>query len=365
MPPAFSSPRQGAAFAALLALLLALPALVAHTGWLDRRDVYAAIPVKYAPSTWLERQIFGETSDVDIAIVSSSHTWNDIDTPYLQRKLTEQLGRPAVVFTFGWPWPGMDALYTISRDLLMHRRVKMMVVYDGGDADEPHLHSSRWFRIGENSEALTGLPAFLQLRLYGGAVLGMPRQLLSVARRNPPEDPWKMRGTFWETYYHAPNIAERLGSLRARLAYNVSPNFHPFQPHGSATPADVQIYSESNRGAFAFAGRPPKVYQLHFARKLAQLCAERGTRLVVFKMPLLVEKGPRVPMEYPEWNPANLREPAVIAGIPPDKLFAGVSDEERLKLYYDDAHFNENGQDFFTPLITPALLHLYELSREP
>jgi hypothetical protein len=40
---------------------------------------------------------------------------------------------------------------------------------------------SRWFRIGEDSEALAGLPWIAQARLYGGAVLGMPRQLLSLA----------------------------------------------------------------------------------------------------------------------------------------------------------------------------------------
>jgi hypothetical protein len=181
MSTAFSSPRQAAAFALLLAVLLALPALVAGTGWLDRRDVYPAIPWKYGPFPWIQQKIFAETKDVDMVFLGSSHIWSAVDTPYLQKKLTEQLGREAEVFTLGWPWPGFDASYTIARDLLDHRRVHTLVIDDEGGSDVPHVNSSRWFRIGEDSEALAGLPWIAQARLYGGAVLGMPRQLLSLA----------------------------------------------------------------------------------------------------------------------------------------------------------------------------------------
>jgi len=128
MRPAFSSPRQAAAFALLLAVLLVLPALVARTGWLKRRDVYPAIAWKYGPFPWIQQKIFAETRDADMVFLGSSHIWSAINTPYVQQRLSAQLGREAEVFTLGWPWAGFDASYVIARDLLDHRRVHTLVI---------------------------------------------------------------------------------------------------------------------------------------------------------------------------------------------------------------------------------------------
>jgi hypothetical protein len=51
-------------------------------------------------------------------------------------------------------------------------------------------------------------------------------------------------------------------------------------------------------------------------------------------------------------------------GIPPATLFTGLTDEEIRKLYSDPVHLNENGQIFFTTVMTPILLKLYE-SKNP
>jgi len=362
MAPAFSSSRQAAAFALLLAVLLALPALVARTGWLKRRDVYPTIPTKYGPFSWIQRQIFIETNDVDIAFLGSSHIWNGVDTPFVQKQLSERLGREAAVFTLGWPWPGYDAMYVIAADLLEHRRVRMLVIYDEHrSADTPHLHSSRWFRIGENTAVLAGLPFTGQAALYGGAVLGMPRHLLSLVRSNRLEDPAHCPTSSWNTFYRAPNFAEQLGALRARIAFNYLPDFSPYQPPSAATPADVVVYSADTRGAFTFTGPPTPPYQRHFARKLAQLCREHGTRLVVLHLPELHERKQATIPERELW-PEVWSAPVDIVGIPGAKLFAGIPAADLPKLFYDPVHMNQNGQELFTRLITPALLKLYDAS---
>ena len=357
MRPAFSSSRQVWVFAVSLAVLLALPELAAKTGWLNRRDVYSAIPWKYGPFPWIQQQIFDETGDADVVFMGSSHIWNGVDAPYVQREFSQQLGRDAKVFSLCWPWPGFDALYTVARDLLNRRHVHMLVIYDDGGTDMPHLHSARWFRIGENSEALAGLSWLAQVRLYGGAVLGMPRQLLSMVRPNLLEDPTRVRNTFWDNYYRAPNLAQQLGTLRARIAYGVSPDFLPFQAHGDATPDDVLVYSRENRAAFHFNPHP-HAYQLHFARKLARLCRQRGTHLVVLRMPLFGESGP-IAVSAAELTPDLLGEPIDIVGIPPERLFAGIPQADLPRLFFDDSHLNQNGLEMFTPLINPTLLKLY------
>ena len=363
MSPAFSSRRQALAFAGLLAVLLALPALIARAGVLKRSDVYPTIAWKYGPFPWIQQQIFDKKGDVDMAFLGSSHILFDIDTPYVQEKLSQQLGRDADVFTLGWPWPGFDALYTVARDLLDHRHVHTLVIYDeggidGGGLDLPHEHSSRWFRMGENSEVLDGLPLVSQARLYGGAVLGMPRHLLSLVRPNLLEDPRHARPNFWNTYYRAPNLAYYRGAMRAHLAYGISPDFVPFQPPSTSTPDDAVIYSPDTLSAFQFAGLPTKPYALHFARALARLCAERGTQLIVLHLPSLIDTTDSAVHERENWQQV-LGAPVEMMGIPPAKLFAGIPASDLKKLFFDDAHLNMNGQQMFTPLIAPALLKLY------
>ena len=360
MKSAFSSTAQVVGFALLLGGVLALPGVMASTGLISRQDVYPAIAWKYGPFPWIQQKIFAEHGDVDIAFLGSSQIWCAIDTPYVKRKLSEELGREAEVFTLGWPWPGFDALYVIARDLLDHRRVHTIVIYDEARGeDAPHLHSSRWFLIGENSEALRGLSPLEQAQLYGGAVLGMPRHLLSLLRADRTEDPAHCQTNFWNTYYCAPHVAQRLGALRARLGYGVSPDFEPFEAHTAATPADVVAYGPGTQNEFKFSGPATRPYQLHFARKLAALCRERGTKLIVLHTPSFHENGQTTIPEREIW-PDVLGTPVDIVGIAPSKLFSGMSAEEVAKLFYEDGHLNQNGQDMFTPLVTPALVKLHD-----
>lgn len=357
MRPAFSSSRQTISFALLLALLLALPLLIGRGSLTQRREVYPAIPWKYGAFPWIQKKVFTETSDVDIAFIGSSRIWTDIDAPYVQKKLSEQLGRQSEVFTLGWNWSGYDALYIIARDLLANRHVHTLVIYDEGGA--PHSQSHRWFRMGKGSESLEGLPWSAQIGLYGSAVLGMPRQLLSWARLDRLEDPSRWRDNEFYADLGVDDLSRRLGSHRARAGINRSPrNFLQYTPPSAATSDDVVIYSTKTLSAFAFTGPHAEAYELHFARKLARLCQATGTQLVALHLPVMADMNEVVISERMPWH-ERLAAPVAFAGIPGSKLFAQIPPSELPKLFYDKNHFNQNGQDLFTPLITPALLKIY------
>ena len=363
MRPAFTTTRSALAFALLLTGLMTLPAFVAHTGWLKRNEVYPAIPWKCGPFIWAQQKIFSETNDVDIAFVGSSLIWGDINPTYVQKELSLRLGHEAEVFTLGWPWPGFDAVYIVARDLLEHRRVRMLVIYDEAHGnttspDVPHIQSARWFRIGENDEALSGLTWSAKLSLYGSALLGMPRSLLSLLRPNLTESAASHRTNVWDTPYHAESFAAQLGGMRAHLAFNNSPNFKPFHPTPIATPADAVIYSDATRDLFRFTGPVTPPFRSHFLHKLAALCETHGTQLVIFHPPGFGERTREKILEREVW-PDVLGTNVWLVGIPGAKLFAGISAEDMKKLYYNKGHLNANGQDFFTPLITPALLEIY------
>jgi len=357
---AFSSGRQATACALLLATLISLPHLMAKTGWLERDQVYSGIPTRLGPFPWIHKVIYSDHADIDMAFVGSSKMWNAIDTPYVQRAFSERLGRDAKVVTLGWPWAGFDEVYLIARDLIERHRVRTLLVYDDSRGEDiPHATSTRTFRIGESSEALSGLPLLAQIRLYGGAVLAAPRHLLSAVR--PAKDPTVNLGSEWTTPYYAPPTEERLGALRAGVSGGFDPHLVPLAPTSRALPADALIYSEETRALFEFSGPPLAPYQLHFARKLAQLCRDRGTRLVVVHVPTLAERLQSKVTERVSW-PDLLGRDVALVGIPPAKMFSGMSDSDLGALFYEGVHLNRNGQDLFTRLITPSLQKLYDLS---
>src|ERR1041385_1487290 len=263
MNPAFSSTRQAVGFALLLAFLLALPALLSGNNWGDRRELYASIPNTYGPYPWIERKIFKETNDVDIAFLGSSHLWYGVDTPYVQHKLSEQLHREAEVFTMGWVWAGYDVLYNIARDLLSHRRVHTLVIndeYAHRDVYNFHASSRYWYRVGERPELVASLPWAARLRLYAIAVTGMPRQLLNFLRTNPKANPEFHSVNVRDadrTFWRMEDPATQLGAAccRGRMdgpgAVIDSTRFHPKL---GATPEDVVVDADQKSPAFSFSG---------------------------------------------------------------------------------------------------------------
>ena len=155
MPPAFSSTRQAAAFALLLLLLLLSPVLAGRKFLPPREQAYASLSWGSGPYPWIRHEIFEETNDIDIAFMGSSHILHAVDTPYVQAQLSEKLGRPAVVRTIAWGGAGYDALFFVARDLMAHRKLKLLVFYDEYNA--PGIRNTAadcWFRCGENAPVL-------------------------------------------------------------------------------------------------------------------------------------------------------------------------------------------------------------------
>jgi len=360
MSPAFSSPKSAAGFALLLLLLLLAPALAGRALLPPRDQIYSSAPERWGPYAYFHRQIFEETNEADIVFMGSSHIGCGIDTPRVQRELSRKLGRDATVFSLGWPYAGFDGLYFIARDLLQHRRVKMLVIQDEfAGTPIPHFAASRLFRFADDAEVLRGLPLNVQAGFYAEAIRGMPRNLLGLVRPNLPVDASPGRTNAWEGFYHAPGIESRLGTLTARIGFDYDPEFADFTPATPALPAEVRVYSAETKSDFEFSGPPTPPAQLHFARQLAELAKAHGTKLVFIHLPEFTEMRAENIHEREIW-PEALGADAAMLGVPPAKLFRGISDDEVRKLYYDPGHLNQNGQAWFTQFITPALLDIYE-----
>jgi hypothetical protein len=363
MRPAFDSPRQAAAFAFLLLILLLLPTIVDKSILPPREQIYSSIWWGDGAFPYTHQLIYAEKGDIDIAFIGSSHLEDGIDAPYVQKMLSEKLGRPAVVRTIAWTGAGYDALYFITQDLLQHRKVHLLVTYDVyNELNIPHGMAPAWFRIGDNASDLRGLSFRLQACYYFAAIIGMPRNLLSLVRANLPADISVSQNNRFEIAKKTENIPSQLGSIASQMGFaaNLGGEHAPFEnylPQTETKPSDVFIYSDSVKDAFCFESTVPD-WQLHFARKFADLARDQKCRVAFLHMPTYEERRDPLIHEHEFW-PQALHIDLDMVGIPSEKLFQGMTDEQILKLFSDPKHLNKNGQEYFTSVITPSLLEIY------
>lgn len=369
MRPAFGSTQSAAAFALLLLVVLLSPVLVGKNLLPPREQSYAVQGWGNGPYPWIRNQIFEETNAIDIAFMGSSHIFNAINTPQVQADLSKKLGRPAVVRTIAWGGAGYDGLYVIAQDLLAHRPVKMIVFYDeNSGAGVRNSAAVSWFRWADNASALAGLPVREQSLFYFASIIGLPRNLLCLLRPNLPA-PLIVPGqkNYWEIIADAPHPVTQLGSLAVGRSFAPTPMSKAaplveFKPATRARPSDVLIFSAATQTNFTVATSPLPEWQKHFAQKFGALCREKGVQPVMLHLPVLAEVRAPVLAERADW-PEVFGGDFKVLGIPPAQMFGGLTEEEVLKLYADPAHFNRNGQEYFTALITPALFQIYEETR--
>jgi hypothetical protein len=341
MAPTFSSTREAGAFGLTLLLFLALPIFAGK--WLlpSREKMYSSTGNATVDFPFYHQQIFDEKQDIDIAFMGSSRMGCAIDPEYVQKKLSEKLGRPAVVRLITWSWQSYDALYIIAGDLLEHRKVHMLVFNDlNPDATNfAHHQASLWFRYGDNSEALSGLPLVSQGSLYASAILGLPRNLVGLLRDNLPAYPKEKSG------YGVPAV--------------------PYVPETPTTPSDVIAYSPATKNSFHFDGGPMPAYQKALLRKIGVMADAHQSKLVYLHLPVFDERRD-TRIDETEFFPDLMGKNVAMVGIPPSVLFAGMSDADIDNLFIkqphgsSSVHLNFNGRNFLTTLITPELVQIYE-----
>jgi hypothetical protein len=362
MQPAFSSTRQAAAFGALVLAALLSPMLAGKSCIRSRDQIYSSISWGNGPYAYLHNQIFEEKGDIDVAFMGPSSMWYGIDTPYFQKKLSEQLGRPAAARTLCWDWVGADPFYRISKDLMEHRKVHMIVFCDVTITarDTAHEMAPELFQWPDHAEDLAGLQLRTKTAFYAAAILGMPKNLWGRARSNLPAI--DSEEISWPGYYHMENPFRRLGSLASPLIEGRT--FVKFTPATHPDASQVCVYSDTTRTNFEFPRFPPNPMQAAFMRKVAQLARDHHVQLVYLYIPRSTEMRNATINPDAFW-PDVCQADVPMMGIPPARLFAGLSDDDVLKLYWEYRHLNENGQEYFTSVVTPELVQFYENKIKP
>jgi hypothetical protein len=362
MPKAFDSTKQAAAFALLLLFLLAAPWLAGKRFLPPREQAYASDGWDAGPYPWMQKQIFHETNDIDIGFMGSSRIDWAVDTPYVQQKLDERLGRKTVVRSICWTGGGFDALTIAARDLLKRRHVKILVFEDESDKTLPFGGAVNWYRFGDDAAMLSDLQFRYKSYYYFAATVGMQRNFLELLAPNLPEETNTAIPNFYEINWNAANPESRLGAVLAQVGfrdYDKVDTFVPYLPKTGLTPSDVCIYTSTTASKFAFSDRSLPAWQIYFLRQFALEAKNHGCQLVLLHVPVMEEKRSLEIAESAYW-PAVLRTDVAMMGIPTGRLFAGLSEGEIKRLFANGRHLNQNGLKYFTPLIVPALFQLYE-----
>jgi len=345
MRPALRSDTSALCLASLLALILLLPVLLLWGGLPPRSEAYKSMSTASATVGTVIQAIYQSPPEGDIVFLGSSLVSAGISQSTVSLALSEHLHRDVSVQVLAVNWPGLDVQYFMLRDYLNAHKAHLLV----WNLPEPHsrayeypqIQAYRWMRFGEYSDALRGLPINYRLALYGEAVIGAPRQFLSVLRPNLIRD----EGTAID-----PKLA-RSGYLGAQF---IQDNSLP------KSPANEAMLVSLNSPDIAVKGPAPGPYQMHFAKLIVKLAKQHNCRVVLLHIPLDAEFNDTSIPELSDWR-AELGPDLTMIGAPASRLFSGM-DHSHFDRFYRDAHLNENGTHYFTQAILPALLHSYNES---
>lgn len=343
MQPAFRSTKAAWSFCILIALLLALPMLLALVGYPSREQAYASLYGDAGPVGMHVAEIYHDPGDVDVLLLGSSLVRQGVDREAIERELSARLGRPARVRMMALNWQGLDQMYFLLSDYLKTHRVRLILwnpPVPGSRVLEPHVQAFRWIRFGESSDIVAGLPLRYRLALYGDMVLGAPRELLAEIRPNRiGSEEMKLTQPPTHTgYYGADFVSE-------------TPDPAPVPPLSETCQQQPYPLIEKT-------GMPFTPYETYFARRILALARTNNARIALMHLPIDSEKGKSL---MPERSLFNAPEFAGIPfiGVSSKTLFTGI-DDARFTHFYLDQHFNSNGRTLFTRAVLPAIVQVYE-----
>jgi hypothetical protein len=345
--PAFSSPAQIISFILLIVFAILLPIFIAATGKITRRNSYEIMPEQHGAYSFVKTEIFDNGEDIDILFVGSSIQWNAIDTPQVQRALSDAAGRLARVVSFGFNFNGIDIPYVQLRDVIERKRVRMVVfsVPRLPFNDGPNATGYEFLRYGEYADTTGDLPFKYKTALFAANVLRSPHDLLTLLRGNKSK-PSK--------------YAADLGANQEVLGMGRKPEkFVGFLPPSPVVRTSRLLFSDATRNQFEFTNETLPPYQDHYMNELVELLHRNRIPLAMINVPQYNERlSPRV-IERFDWA-ATFNSDIPLIGIAPTTLFAGLTPAEVELLHCDQYHLNKNGNEFFTRTVLPAILEVYE-----
>ena len=351
--PAFHNRSQLFFLLGVFIITFSLPFVLPHFG-IDKRMQFSQMPENSGAYTFIEKQIYEETKDIDLLFLSPSALWYAIDTEYTQAELSKKLGREATVISLGTVHRGEDLAYTLLREIIKRRRVHTVVFYPPKKSEvisKPHRLAYLWWNYEQNFDEYQALSPVERLSYFAMSVLGGPRHVLSLLRPNHRATPDK----YQELHY------TRLGSAVLRQT-----NDGGILPSVEVKPIEINpddLIYRKDHPKFRFDGPPPNQLEKHFFTKIRDLLEANQIRLILCFIPderTLGQTFVQARYNWPDLFDTDSSLKTAMVGIPPATLFQNFNEETVQDLVNFPFHYNAYGNFLYTRAITPALMKVYK-----
>jgi hypothetical protein len=337
-----------------MVFVLLAPIAIECSGLLSDYDRYSEVPAPFF--AYHAHEIAEASGDIDLLVLGSSATLTGTDCTYLRDMLTAHLGRPAVVRCLASNWRSEVIYYVILADLLKRRRVKFVLLEEPRDvnADREHAWTHFLWKPLEHGALLSGLPWRFQLAHYAQSILGVPRHLLSLVRRNDIDGRQSQLDQY-KRYCGTPPVLLGFKPLRTNT---------PRQPYTqvdypiASIPVERMIFRDGVGAMLKFNGRPLSAIQVRGIALMNKLASAHGAHFALWHYSLPAELRGFVHLRT--YDPGAFGGYIPVLGASPRDLYAGLSAEQIRGLWKDQSHPNWNGARYNTRAIAPAILALYE-----
>lgn len=279
---------------------------------------------------WIYHRIYRNPNPIDVAFIGSSHTGCGIDDNQVQ-ELCALSGENGFA-NLAYCGAGRNIQYLVVKDLLKQHKPDRVFIEVRAEED---YHSHRDFGVLAESGDAWSAPVWGNQR-YG-------------------TDLWK---AFQVRYFYMQAwLYDRLEEPSPQLA-KWDHSFHAvLNDTVSREALDRFNRNEQERLAdlYADTGTDYRAFKLDLSRRyirmMAELCAERGTKLVILYIPAFGKRAPK-PLEY-----SFYRDVAEV-WIPPDSLFTDPNH------WIDDQHFNTAGARRFSTWLSGEINRQFPLRSE-
>ena len=337
-------------FCVVIILFLLLPVILDFLGLHNSTENFQSIPSQDlghpSPYIFIADEMSRTEEPVDILILGSSFGWTGLDASIIASGLSKEMGRKTTVLNFCSNWRGEDQYFIILRDLLLKRKVKMVLisqpVWEFQKQYSWHYRASYFMRFSDRY-LLSGLSLNDKISWYSHLVLGAPRQLLSAIRPNIPLNPIPHSSTF--------------GSMLKKRGFQ-GENFVYFKQSPIINKINrTYNYSITNSHFKIIDSKFPK-FQTFWINHLSSLLTKNNISKALISIPTWSTRNDNYVKIYREL--IDIYDSTYI-GIPPYELF-GKMGPDKQKLFFYNEHMNYNGAELFTESIVKTIVETYKKS---
>jgi hypothetical protein len=320
-------------------LIFLVSALAATCGMIllphDKYLRYQSLNDHQAPNSyWIYERIHNDPTPIDIAFIGTSRTGRAIYTQGLQEALAAR-GVNVHAVNFHIVKAGRNMHYAIAKELLEHRKVKVLVL-EMTELEDRKPHPDFIF-LADSADVVLA-PMFINIRYFADLARLPGRQVDLFLNTQLQHTGW-LTPDFVPPPYQGPNLDENeylvtLDGVRHSLSYS----------HTFAEMEAMRLQQEASVTPAVFPASLEWLeyrYPRYYIERIFELAARNGTKVVFLYLPRY--GGPSVPPPYEHVyaGRAGLINP-----------WTAVQD---FRIWGDDTHFNWAGSKLVTEAVAEGL----------